>query len=251
METGDENLLLPTALRLRMAIECLAYELLQSYQDEIDDSTMEVWQPGRLIKELKEIDSNIENDRSISIGIEDISGEPPKKMHSLGTDRRLTASWINKHWNTLGSYLHEPTIRQHKDGNVFNPCGARAKIAEISGEVDRILTASLFATNFKVNIAIDCQCGYTITRREELLRRDRQVVCASCNALWGAEESEIGWRFVQLYHEFRCPNCNGNNKFPAKELNDRREFTCKDCGTEIILKLDWCLKIKSDPGKFK
>lgn len=133
-----------------MAIECLAYELLQSHQDEVDYGTMETWQPGRLIKELKEIDSGIESDRSISIGVEDFPGEPAEKMLLLGTDGRLTASWINKHWNALGSYLHEPTIKQHNNGKVFNADSARAKIATISGEIDRVLASTLFATNITV-----------------------------------------------------------------------------------------------------
>jgi len=246
METGDDNLLLPLALRLRMAIECLTYELLQSHQDEVDDGTMETWQPGRLIRELKEIDAGIESDRSISIGVEDVSGEPAKKMRSLGTDGRLTASWINKHWNALGSFLHEPTIKQHKDGKVFNAASARAKIAEISVEIDRVLASTLFATNIKVKVSVNCECGFTIARREELLKRDGQVVCASCKAIWGADESEEGWRFVKYYHDFRCPKCNAKNNFPAKELNDQSEFTCKECGTEVVLMQDWCVRVKSD-----
>ena len=246
METGDDSLLPPVALRLRMAIECLAYELLQSHQDEVDDGTMETWQPGRLIKELKEIDSGIESDRSISIGVEDVPGEPARKMLSLGTDGRLTASWISKHWNALGSHLHEPTIKQHNDGKVFNAVSARAKICNISGEIDRVLASTLFATNIKVKISVNCECGFTIHRREELLKRDGQVVCARCKTIWGAEESGKEWRFVKLYHDFRCPKCNEKNKFPAKELNDQSAFTCSECGAGVVLILDWCARGTSD-----
>lgn len=245
MEAGDNELLLPAALRLRMAIECLAYELLQSLQDEVDNGTMETWQPGKLIKELKDIDAGIESDRSISIGVEEVPGQPAKTMRSLGTDSRLTASWINKHWNALGSYLHEPTIKQQKDGKVFDPQKARPKIAEVSKEIERVLASTLYATNIKVKISVECECGFTISRREELLRRDGQVTCANCQTILGAEESEEGWRFVKLFHDFHCPNCSIKNKFPAKELTEQREFACKQCGTEVVVMRDWCIRLKS------
>lgn len=251
MDKGDDSLLLPVALRMRMAIECLAYELLQSHQDEVDKGTMETWQPGRLIKELKEIDAGVERDHSISFGVEDVPGEKAKKMHSLGKDSRLTASWISKHWNALGSYLHEPTIKQHKAGKVFNSDIARVKIAEVSDEIGRVLASSLFATNIKLNVSVTCECGFTIVRREELLRRSGQLVCASCKMLWGAEESEKGWQFVKLYYDFFCPECEAKNKFPAKELNNQTEFTCKECETELVVMLDWCVRVKSKLGKVK
>ena len=249
METGDDSLLLTVALRLRMAIECLAYELLQSHQDEVDYCTMETWQPGRLIKELKEIDSGIESDRTIFIGVEDFSGKPTKNKRLLGTDRRLSASWIKKNWNALGSHLHEPTIKQHKDGKAFNAESARAKFVTISSEIDRVLASTLFATNIRVKISVNCECGFTIHRREELLKRDGQVVCASCKTIWGAEESGKDWRFVKLYHDFCCPICNAKNKFPAKELNDQSAFTCKECGAKLVLMQDWCVRVMSDLGE--
>lgn len=244
METGDDNLLQLVALRLRMAIECFAYELLQSLQDEIDDATMVSWQPGRLIKELKEIDSGIERDRSISVGVEEVPGESAKESRSLGRDARLSATWIDKHWNALGGYLHEPTIKQHKDGKLFNAGTARSKIAEVSGEIDRVLASKLFATNFKVEVSTTCECGFTMCRREELLRRDGQVVCAKCKTIWGADESEKGWRFVKRYHVFPCPKCSAKNHIPAKELNDQSQFTCEDCGTELVSFRNWCVRVK-------
>jgi hypothetical protein len=246
IQTGDDEMLQPIALRLRMAIECLAYELLQSYQDEVDDGTMETWQPGRLIKELKEIDDSIESDRSLAVGFEEIPGEAAKVMHPLGTDARLKASWINKHWNALGSYLHEPTIRQQKDGRLFNADDARLKIAEVSDEIDRVLASEIFATNLRVNITLTCNCGFTITRRERLLRRDGRVTCANCKGIFGAEESDGVWKFFRLFHDFNCPKCRANNKFPAEELSDNRQFTCIDCGSEIIVMLDWCIRLKGD-----
>lgn len=47
-----------------MAIECLAYELLQALGDEVSQEIMATWQPSKLIKELKQIDASVDRDVS-------------------------------------------------------------------------------------------------------------------------------------------------------------------------------------------
>lgn len=246
-EAGDDRFLLLVAVKLRMAIEALAYELIQSLQQDAGDDTMETWQPGKLIKELKKIDPVIENDRSISVGVEGAHGEAAEQMLSLGTDARLTASWINKNWNALGSYLHERTIKKHKDGRGFDPVKARIKMGEISFEIDRILNSALFATNLKLSVSMNCECGFTIVRREEILRRDGEVDCANCGAIWCAKQMEKEWRFSKLFHDFKCPKCETKNKFPAKILTDGSEFTCKHCETVVVVMRDWIVRVKQKP----
>ncbi|MDE4099696.1 hypothetical protein, partial [Phaeobacter gallaeciensis] len=149
LDSGDDDLLFSSALRLRMAIECLAYELLQALGDEVSTQVMETWQPSKLIKELKQIDESVDRDRSIGIGKEEVSGQPAKEMQDLGTDVRLSVRWISKQWNALGQFLHAPTIKQNRDGRLIDPTKMRQKIMEIIPEIDRVLDARLFATNIK------------------------------------------------------------------------------------------------------
>ena len=52
----------------------------------------------------------------IAVGIEEEYGMPSKDMQPFGVDHRFTVEWPNKTHNALGSYLHEPTISQHKSG---------------------------------------------------------------------------------------------------------------------------------------
>lgn len=99
LELGDDDLMYASALRLRMAIECLAYELLQALGDEVSQNVMETWQPNKLIKELKHIDASVDQDVSIRIGIEKTPGQPAEEMKDLGTDVRFSATWISKQWN--------------------------------------------------------------------------------------------------------------------------------------------------------
>lgn len=247
LESGENDRLFASALRLRMAVECLAYELLQSFGDEVSQDVMETWQPSKLIKELKEIDAAVDQDVSIRFGVEEVPGQPAKEMRDLGTDARLSAKWINKQWNALGSYLHAPTIKQQRDGKTFDEKKTRQKIEEVLQEVDRVLDSKIFATNIKPTITFTCDCGFEVKRRESLLEKGLGVTCANCGALLGAEKKDDQWVFFHRFHNYICPHCQKRNTFKAHELKNGAEFTCDDCGALVGIEKDWCVRLRSVP----
>ena len=243
-ESGDDNLLLASALRLRMSIECLAYELLQALGDDASHKTMETWQPSKLIKELKEIDVAVDQDVSIRIGVEKVRGEPAKEMRDLGTVARLSAKWISKQWNALGSYLHTPTIKQIKAGRAFDAEQLRVQLEGIFPEIDRVLEANLFSINIREIITVTCSCGFAVKRRESLLEKETQVTCTNCGAILGAEQKNGEWTFFFLFHNYECPSCEKKNYFPAQKLSDGVEFTCDGCGALVGIERDWCVRLR-------
>lgn len=246
-ETGDDELLPASALRLRMSIECLAYEMLQALGDDVSPETMETWQPSRLIKELKEIDPRIDQDVTIRIGVEKVSGQPAEEMTELGTVARPSARWISKEWNALGSYLHAPTIRQIKAGQTLSFEKLRAKLEKVLPEVDRVLDANLFSINIRETIDVTCDCGFMVKRRESLLVKELKATCANCGAMLGAEQKDDGWVFFRLFHNFDCPRCKKKNNFPAQKLKDGVVLTCGGCGALVGIEKDWCVRLKEAP----
>jgi len=129
LAVGGPHPALAACLFLRMAIEALAYELLETYQSEVDFAAMRMWQPGKLIKEPVEIDGAA--DRTVTLTAFDGDG---REILS-GTERRLAAGWIARSHNALGSFLHEPTIRQVEDGRAPEEAAIRAKAEAIATEV--------------------------------------------------------------------------------------------------------------------
>ncbi|SDW74687.1 hypothetical protein SAMN04488041_103130 [Sulfitobacter pontiacus] len=244
MDKDEDDLLLFAALKLRMALECIAYEILQSFEEDVIKERMETWQPGKLIKELKEIDRGVESDHHISIGWQENQDEPAKEMHSLGVDQRVKGSWLNASYNALGSYLHEPTVRQHRDQNFFDPEAARIKMVKISGEISRVLDSSIHAINLNVGITFSCECGAPMKRRVELLQCAGQIECGNCGRIWLVEKTGEVWRREPAVHNSVCPSCGKTNSFPAKVLKEGDEFECS-CGVTSVAKQDWCLKIKN------
>ena len=227
-----------------MSIECLAYELLQALGDDASHETMETWQPSKLIKELKEIDAAVDQDVSIRIGVEKVRGQSAKEMRNLGTVARLSAQWISKQWNTLGSYLHTPTIKQFKAGRAFDTEQLRVKLESIFPEIDRVLEANLFSIDIRETITVTCNCGFAVKRRESLLEKESPVICTNCGAMLGAEQQNGQWVFFLLFHNYDCPGCKKKNNFPAQELRDGVEFTCDGCGARVGIERDWCVRLR-------
>ncbi len=85
---GDPYSTLAACLFLRMAIEALAYDLLEAYRAEVDFAAMRKWQPGKVIEELLEIDAGA--DRGVSLALHDADGTEILS----GEERRLKADWI-------------------------------------------------------------------------------------------------------------------------------------------------------------
>lgn len=247
LSDGCEDMVFAAALRLRMAVECLAYEILQSFGDELSQEIMETWQPGKLIKELKEIDDSVDRNMSIRMGKANAPDQPADELIDLGSCARLSAAWISKEYNALGSYLHTPTIKQLKNGKTFDVVKSRERIEEVLVEIDRVLDSRVFHVNIRPTITVICRCGFSVSRRESLLRKERQVTCANCHAVLGVDIHNDEWHFFEFHHNFVCPECQRKNRFPAKELKDGANFTCDYCGALVGVEKDWHVRVMKKP----
>ena len=124
-------------LSLRMAIEALTYQNLRAYLAETPNSVMAQWTPKKVMDELLAVDPHADRTVTVFFGIEETPGVPAADMQPLGEDRRFTQAWGNKAHNALGSFLHEPTIRQSETGKATEE-QARTKASEIADELDFI-----------------------------------------------------------------------------------------------------------------
>lgn len=220
-------------LALRMAIEALTYQNLQAYLAETPNSVMAQWTPKKVMDELLAADPNADQTTTVFIGIEKSPGVPSDDMQVLGEDRRFTQKWGNKAHNALGSFLHEPTIRQTETGKATE-ADARLKAAEIADELDRILATSLFAVNMGEFISFECVCGFHVKRRSSVLSHDDQVICGGCGRHWIYKELEgdPAYGFVPDGYSFPCLTCGETCQFEAHELGDGKIVTCAGCGAK-------------------
>ncbi|MBB5746573.1 hypothetical protein [Brevundimonas variabilis] len=220
-------------LALRMAIEALTYQNLQAYLAETPNSVMTQWTPKKVMDELLAADPHADQTVTVFFGIEETPGVPSKDMQLLGEDRRFTQAWGNKAHNALGSFLHEPTIRQTETGKPTEQ-QARTKAVEIADELDRILATSLFGVNMGEYISFDCDCGFHVKRRASVLSHDDKVICGGCGRHWIYKklEGDPAYGFILDGCSFDCLSCQEICQVPAHEIGDGKIVTCAACGAK-------------------
>lgn len=220
-------------LALRMAIEALTYQNLQAYLAETPNTVMAQWTPKRVMDELLAADPHADKSAKVFIGIEERPGVPSEDMQFLGEDRRFTQAWGNKAHNALGSFLHEPTIRQTETGKPTE-ADARRKAAEIADELNRMLETALFGVNMGQYISFDCVCGFHVKRRTSVLSNGAKVICGGCGRHWIYQELEgdPAYGFIPDVYSFPCLRCEKPCQVEAHELGDGKIITCTACGAK-------------------
>lgn len=220
-------------LALRMAIEALTYQNLLAYLAETPNSVMAQWTPKKVMDELLAADPHADQSATVFIGLQAAPGEPSEDMQFVGEDRRFTVKWGNKAHNALGSFLHEPTIRQTEQGKATE-ADARLKAAEIADELDRILATALFGVNIGEFISFECVCGFHVKRRTSVLSHDAKVNCGGCGRHWIYQELEgdPAYGFIPDGYSFPCLNCTKTCQVEAHELGEGEIITCAACGAK-------------------
>lgn len=201
------------------------------------------WQPDKVMKELVRIDPSAERNTFIRIRRHGMDGEPDGEWKSMGEDRRPKSAWVAKSYQQLGSFLHVPTIKQQREGAIFDATMCRQRAALIQEELTRILGASIWNSNLAMAVNFDCvECEAPIRRRTAALDRGDPIECGNCGQLYDAEP-EGGGRYFFVPHSWSW-NC--------KACGEKREVlqidvSCK-CGDKATLRLqsEWVLEREAD-----
>ena len=229
-------------LELRMGIESLTYQTLETYLSEAPNSVMAQWTPKKVMDELLEVDPRADKSVTLFVGIEETPGVESKDMKYLGEDKRFTVKWGNKAHNALGNFLHEPTIADFKAGKDSSDAAARKKAQEIIDELDGILKTTLFNVNFGQFVSFSCACGFAIRRKAEVLDPAKPVACGGCGRQYIYEAITGGKKhaFHADRFEYVCESCHQKSYVDAHTIAKLPTVVC-DCGAKARVSIQYVL----------
>lgn len=243
MASGSDERLSYAALELRMAIECVTYERAKSYEQELPPLDYDVWQPEKLMRELLELDPLADASGTLSFGKESEPGVPAKEMKALGSEKVFNMQDIKDSYNALGSFLHQPTMRQLNSGKERNWQKVRARCDELVQKLEKVLSSSVFNVNFGVFTKFKCMnddCGGDIRKRIPSGQTEVTAACFSCGAEHVISVGLEGMHTVQpVVEEVHCANaeCPHTFKLFRHELKQGAHWTCSACGTKCAIGL--------------
>lgn len=226
-------------LKLRMAIEALAYERLQTYLQEAPNGAIEKWTPRDVLRELLEIDPYSDSSSILYAGIEDGSDMPSSDMQFMGGEHRFNIKWANASHNALGNFLHEQTLAQAYVGPVSQDKMA-VKAEKIIEELERVLASTVFCSNIGVFHDWACACGHVLRRKEEFLKDNQEIVCR-CKRIYKVSVKEGEFRVKLSQISFECPNCKIKNYVDRHLIGHGVRVTCVSCSSSYEVRQGFAL----------
>lgn len=247
LEVGEDVNLRYAALHLRFAFEAITYDRAQMFRDEIPPSETDIWQPGKLMKVLMEIEPNVNQNVTYRMREErpdDASGAASDWVE-LGCDTVIPMKELQKHHNAMGSALHMATQKKMELGEGFDAKKIRERCAAAIVALESALKPGVRSTlgNFG---SLECpKCGAMVRRR---LGRPGTAVSATCFGKLheigcGAtfEVRNLGNGEVDFILEksrFFCPHgCGHQNEVWSSEVKAGAQLTCSNCKKSISVAL--------------
>lgn len=235
LASGDDARLHYAALELRMAIECVTYERAKSYEKELPENEYDVWQPSKLMSKLLDLDPLADQGGTLSFGLEDEPGVCAKEIKILGTENVFSMRDIKSTYDALGSFLHQPTIKQLR-GPGHNLQKLRIRCVELIERIDSVLSSKVFNINIGNFTSFNCMssdCGKPIRRRLPSGKTEVKAVCIECAAEHLIQINQDDSIVVKpIVQDVPCsgPNCDQSIKLFKHELRVGTSWKCPACG---------------------
>ena len=189
----DAKSLRYACLELRLAIEALAYDTLQTYAEDNSpevDKAMKVWQPKRILDHLKKYDPAVEMSlriefRAVPTGAGSLADQEP----FVGVDRRFDAEWAGDAHHRMSQLLHQRTIAQLMGGEQIDEELGRRHAGEVLARLDDILASEIHGVRSDIRFGYPCpnpECDGDISVAMLALMQSGGAftTCYSCNKKW-------------------------------------------------------------------
>lgn len=231
------------ALELRLALEALCYERAALLSEELPPEAYRTWQPKKLLQQLLDLEPTIDKNRTISFGKEETPGVAGTEMKRLGTETVLSMKNIKDFYDSLGSFLHAPTLKQLEQNGDVNFDSCRAKCVELITVIEKVLESKVFNANFGIFSSIDCmnhECNKTLRRRIPHAMGEVITSCFDCGLDYKVsqgEDGQVAWSPILESIECLTEGCGEITKVMPRELVPGKQWNCPGCKKVFILGL--------------
>lgn len=250
LNSNDDAKLKYACLDLRECIESLAYDLLTAYLKEVPLKALTTWQPDKVMRELLRIDPYADQSSHIRVRREGRDGEPDGRWSSKGEDRRLDSEVLSRSYQTLGNFLHVPTIKQAAKNTPFDAKVVRERAGEIRSALAHVLDAKIWNANFGDFSTFNCtECEAPIQRRKAVLERDEDVECGNCGQKFIVEPQSDGtFFFIPASFSWECAACKVRREIVQSKAREGLDVSCPACKDPVKLtfKQSWKLVREAD-----
>jgi len=222
------------ALELRFCMEAITYEKLEASASHIPPQILDKWQPPQAVKALLEHEPKTDKGFVLFAGIEKEYGIPSDNMKFVGEHKAFDLSWLRKHYNKIGGFLHF----SHKRSKNAKVSLERLKsyLEQVSTEVEEVLKGSITGGWLDEVHQFTCsQCSKQIIVGKNTLDSSGHIVCQNTNCraeYFGRyDPSSLNVLFELKVTVFDCAQCDSEIPVENKDLKIGFTFECNKCNT--------------------
>ena len=234
LSTADDDALRYACLELRFCIEAIIYQKLDVYTNYVPAAVFKKWQPTHALKMLLQFEPDADEDFTLYVSPESEPGKPTGNWTCLGEHRTIKASWLNKNYNKLGSYLHVKMNNTRPVETQEELSKIRTDIERIFSELEPVVNCDMLAVPLATRVQFKCQaCDQLSFVNRTVLRRAGRATCINqqCGAEYNASEGKDGrWQFKLAMTPFKCLKCEKINFLQSRRVDIGIRFRCNRCG---------------------
>lgn len=147
----------------------------------------------------------------------------------LGTERSIKLRELQRHYDSLGAYLHVPTKAQLRNPQKLEPSYLKKKCEVVLSIVAEVLESDLFTINLAQRSNLECvRCERQIALRLPLNGDNAVRACKHCGVTYSVSLTHC----VPIIDTVTCNlnGCNGKTKVYRADLDEGFQFNCEKCG---------------------
>jgi len=232
------------ALELRLAIECLVYQFLPYYRDEVPDELFSEWRPQIILDALVDANPDLPHSHTLRMAPENAKGEPTA-WYTMGKQTGLSPKHLRAAHHRLSNFLHATAEDTHVDEEKL-----RRSVEKVASILEPFRTDSVIS-NFAVRHSVECECGRRFSRRGRALEKSPLVRCPNkdCKRLWRyvSEEGQVSqWEMVS--QEIVCQKCKETTYFSPTQVQPGARLRCSYCNAVSRLEPGVIVQLEPDAG---
>lgn len=241
LTTGEPANVRYAALELRLCLEAMTYQKLNSFQKQLPPSFLkQTWQPPKLLKAMVQLDPGADKSFQLFVGLESEYGvpPPPERMQFVGEHKAFGLTWLTKNYNKLGSFLHLPMKSTPHDVQKRH-----ADLTAIAAEIEEAQKGSILGSWFGELVHFECQvCHETSAANRHFIEMEHRATCSNqtCEAEYIVEAKGDGkFAFLLRANDFPCLGCGQSVVVEMRHMAAGYIAACPSCKKEHVIQCQW------------
>jgi len=225
----------------------MTYNKLRSFAQYLPKSFLaRTWQPPHLLKAMKQLDGNADQDMILHMSGPVVDGIKPRddEFQFVGEHKAFSLKWLGKHYHKLGSLLHLQSMHRTDERE------RREYLVTVAHEIEEAQKGDILGMWIGEAINFSCElCGEASTVSAHYARSTGLASCLNPNCELEYQATTQGGQIFlnPLAVTIVCKSCSQPIRVQQRHLKQGLIVECPACRSEHGFRCRWEYGIAAPP----